>query len=163
MSSQERPNIINRFNNEWKFLSNFQASTFFYEGKKYASVEHCYQAMKTTDLVEQEKIRNAISPSQAKKFGKLAVLREDWEEVKIPLMKELLRLKFENAFLRFKLLATRNAILIEGNTWHDTVWGMCNCHKHNGEGQNILGKLLMNLRDELLEQDKVEQLLEDGC
>lgn len=156
-------NVINRFNGENKFLSNFQASTFFYNGKKYATVEHAYQALKTLDPEEHEKVRNAIAPSQAKKLGKTLTLREDWDQVKTQTMLELLRLKFQNAFLRCKLIVTHNAIIIEGNTWHDTFWGVCNCSKHNGEGQNILGKLLMQVREEVKEEDRIEQLAEDGC
>ena len=150
MSSPEKPNVIERFNGENKFLSNFQTSTFFHEGMKYPSVEHAYQAAKCANADEHEKVRNAISASQAKKFGKEAMLRDDWENVKVPLMKTFLDLKFQNPFLRHKLIATGNAILIEGNTWHDTFWGVCNCPKHNGEGQNMLGKLLMTVRDEVI-------------
>lgn len=147
-SSLARPNVIDRFRGDYKFLSNFQASTFFYQGKKYASVEHVYQAMKSNDPDEQEKIRNAIAPSQAKKMGKSVVIRDDWETVKVPLMKEFLKLKFQNPFLRHRLLATKHAILIEGNTWHDVVWGQCKCNKCGGQGQNLLGKLLMEVRAE---------------
>jgi ribA/ribD-fused uncharacterized protein len=154
-------NVINRFNNENKFLSNFQASTFFYKGKKYASVEHAYQALKTLDPDEHEKVRNAVSPSQAKKFGKSLTLREDWDLVKSTIMLELLRLKFQNPFLRMKLIATGNAILIEGVTWHDTFWGVCNCPKHNGEGQNVLGKLLMQVREEVKIEDQSDQIADD--
>lgn len=150
-------NVINRFNNENKFLSNFQASTFFYNGKKYATVEHAYQALKTLDETEHERVRNAIAPSQAKKLGKTLTLREDWEQVKTQTMLDLLRLKFQNPFLRNKLLATNNAIIIEGNSWHDNFWGICNCGKCSTEGgQNLLGKLLMSLRDEIRQEELAE-------
>jgi ribA/ribD-fused uncharacterized protein len=158
-----QPNVIGRFNGEFKFLSNFQASTFFLERKKYASVEHAYQALKTTNEEEHERVRNAISPSQAKKFGKSVTIQEGWDEKKAGVMLDLLRLKFQNPFLRTKLIVTNNAVIIEGNTWHDTFWGVCNCPKHNGEGQNVLGKLLMQVREEIKEEDRNEQLLEDGC
>lgn len=161
MQSHENPNVIARFNLDNKFLSNFQASTFFYDGNKYTSVEHAYQALKSNDLEQQRLIREAIAPSQAKKMGKSVTLREDWEEVKVPIMKTLLDLKFQNPFLRHRLLATGNAILIEGNTWHDTFWGVCNCTKHNGEGQNFLGKLLMTVRDEARKQEVQDALPPD--
>ena len=149
MSSERK--IIDRFNIDYKFLSNFQASTFFYDGKRYATVEHAYQAMKSTDPIEQEKIRNAVSPSQAKKFGKNVQLRGDWENIKVDVMRELLEIKFQNPFLRHKLIATGDATLIEGNTWGDTYWGVC-----KGVGENVLGKLLMELRDKINEEEQTE-------
>jgi ribA/ribD-fused uncharacterized protein len=145
LSQNDKPtNIIDRFNDSNRFLSNFYPSTIFYEGLRYPSVEHAYQSLKSSIPEEREKIRNAISAGQAKKIGKTVTLREDWEQIKVPLMKDLLRLKFDNPFLRYKLLATGNSILIEGNTWNDVFWGVC-----RGNGLNMLGKLLMEVREEL--------------
>lgn len=152
--SQE--NVINRFWKDHKFLSNFHYSTIFYRGNKWKTVEHAYQAMKTLDITEQAKIRDASAPSQAKKYGRCVIVRDDWDQVKIEIMLELLRLKFHNPFLRGKLAATGNAILIEGNNWCDVVWGQCRCEKHNWEGLNLLGRLLMQVRDEIN-----SELLED--
>jgi hypothetical protein len=59
-------------------------------------------------------------------------------------MYALLAQKFSHDHLREKLIGTGAAMLIEGNTWGDTYWGVC-----NGEGYNHLGRLLMDLRDEL--------------
>ena len=66
-------------------------------------------------------------------------------------MKTVLRAKFtRHADLRDLLLATRGQALIEGNTWHDQTWGSCNCPRHiNVAGQNLLGNLLMEVREEL--------------
>ena len=63
-------------------------------------------------------------------------------------MKELLRRKFSIPYLRDLLLNTENATLIEGNTWNDTFWGI---DLKTGKGQNHLGKLLMEIREELKE------------
>ena len=43
-------------------------------------------------------------------------------------------------------MATRDRVLIEGNDWGDTFWGMT-----DGEGENHLGKILMRVRAELRE------------
>ena len=59
-------------------------------------------------------------------------------------MRDCLRLKFEIPELREALLNTDNAKLIEGNWWGDKFWGIC-----NGVGENNLGKLLMEVRDEI--------------
>ena len=73
-------------------------------------------------------------------------MRADWEEVKIEIMEEALRLKFDDPHLKDLLLATGDKELIEGNTWNDQFWGVC-----NGVGENNLGKLLMKLRKEYSE------------
>jgi predicted NAD-dependent protein-ADP-ribosyltransferase YbiA (DUF1768 family) len=58
--------------------------------------------------------------------------------------KDVIAAKFQNdgSQITQKLLATGNAILIEGNTWGDTFWGQC-----KGEGTNVLGNILMRRRD----------------
>jgi predicted NAD-dependent protein-ADP-ribosyltransferase YbiA (DUF1768 family) len=66
-------------------------------------------------------------------------------DVKVKLMFVLVTEKFkQNPELKQKLLETGNQELIEGNTWNDTFWGVC-----NGQGQNWLGKILMLVRSEL--------------
>ena len=64
-------------------------------------------------------------------------------------MRDGLRLKFQDPALRAKLLATGDEELIEGNTWHDRTWGRCVCAKCGGQGQHLLGQLLMELREEI--------------
>lgn len=59
-------------------------------------------------------------------------------------MLDLQRQKYTVPYLREKLLATGDAELVEGNTWGDRFWGVC-----NGVGQNWLGRLLMQVRDEI--------------
>ena len=46
--------------------------------------------------------------------------------------------------LRSLLVATGDRELIEGNTWGDTFWGV---DKNTGQGENHLGRILMELRD----------------
>lgn len=67
------------------------------------------------------------------------------------IMLELLRLKFtRNPELGKLLIATGDALLEEGNKWHDNFWGDCTCDDcRDIEGENWLGKLLMQVRDEL--------------
>ncbi len=136
---------ITSFSGAYRFLSNFWPATIVYEGVKYSTTEHAYQAAKSLDPVIREAISFLPYPSQAKKAGKGIKVRADWEEVKLQVMLDVLRLKFNSSeFLRLRLLATAPQELIEGNTWNDTFWGVC-----NGKGQNHLGKLLMQVRDEL--------------
>lgn len=73
------------------------------------------------------------------------MLRDDWEEVKDDLMYRIVLAKFlQNPSLADALIKTGNAQLIEGNTWGDTYWGMC-----DSVGENKLGEILMRVRDEL--------------
>ena len=107
----------------------------------YSTVEHAYQASKTTDESIRKIIRNAKTPGEAKKLGQSIVARDNWEEIKIEVMKLLIREKFENPFLRPMLLSTDNAELILNNKWNDHFWGVC-----KGVGENWLGKILMEER-----------------
>lgn len=135
---------ISQFSHEFGFLSNFHDSTITFEGKRYPSVEHAYQAAKSLDPDVREMVRKAKSPGVAKRMGRLIELRPDWESVKVEIMTTLVRKKFENPFLRPLLLATEDVELIEGNNWNDTFWGVC-----RGKGQNMLGKILMEVRKEV--------------
>jgi ribA/ribD-fused uncharacterized protein len=130
-------------------LSNFYKTTIYYEGEKYASVEHAYQAYKTLDHDTRKMIREATSPGAAKKLGQSVTVRPDWESVKVNIMRDLVRRKFENPFMTPLLLATGDALLVEGNWWGDTFWGVC-----NGVGQNWLGCILMDVREEFQKQEK---------
>ena len=88
-----------------------------------------------------------MSSSKAKRAGRSLHLREDWEVVKDSIMEEFIYQKFSKKEFKDKLLATGLATLIEGNTWNDTYWGVC-----NGAGFNRLGKILMKVRGALHDQ-----------
>jgi hypothetical protein len=76
-------------------------------------------------------------------------LRKDWEKIKDGVMLNLLRQKFlKGDQLTAKLLATGDKELVEGNYWHDVHFGVCYCDKCGGEGKNVLGQLLMLVREE---------------
>ena len=136
--------MINRFEGKYFFLSNFSNSKFCYEGINYPTVEHYFQAQKTLDSKERERIAKLPTPGEAKYAGRRVELRKDWEEVKDSVMLIGLYHKFKDPVLREKLLATGNEHLEEGNYWHDTYWGVC-----DGVGKNRLGELLMTVRKEV--------------
>lgn len=133
---------IEGFFGDFHFLSNFHPSLVEVERIEYPTVEHAYQAMKTEDRTERQGIAAMASPGSAKRAGRKVKLREDWEKVKVGIMTDLVALKFEDPELREKLLSTGNAYLEETNTWRDRFWGVC-----NGQGQNHLGRILMEVRD----------------
>lgn len=108
------------FEGDYAFLSNFYFCVIKFDGKDWPTSEHLFQALKTRDKDQQEKIRNCITPGQAKKLGRIVDLREDWDSIKDNVMRLVLRMKFnQNPFLKTKLLETGNEILIEKNYWHD--------------------------------------------
>lgn len=135
---------ITKFSGKYRFLSNFFPCNIKDDyWLVYPSVEHAFQAAKSLDRKIRECFLNG-SAGEAKIKGRRVEIRGDWEQVKVSVMKEFLRQKFTQEPLKTKLLETGDALLVEGNTWGDTFWGVC-----NGEGQNMLGKLLMEVRAEL--------------
>jgi ribA/ribD-fused uncharacterized protein len=141
--------VINDFHGEYFFLSNFSESPLYYNGKLWPTVEHAFQAAKV-DEDTANKILVAPTPGAAKRLGRTGTLIfKDWDVRRYNVMKQCLLRKFltDEALLN-KLMATGDAELIEGNTWHDNAWGDCSCEKcKNKPGANMLGKLLMEIRE----------------
>jgi ribA/ribD-fused uncharacterized protein len=145
--------MINKFEGEYAFLSNFYHSPFTHDGITYPTNEHFFQAYKTLDIAEKKAIAAAETPGQAKRMGRNVKLRSDWERIKSSVMELGLRLKFtEHPDLRQALIDTAPAQLVEGTTWHDRTWGVCMCPRCGGRGENRLGQLLMKLRDEYTDE-----------
>lgn len=138
-------NSITRFTGPYRFLSNFWPCEIKLDGLTYPSVEHAYQAAKTLDLGERFKILNTPYAGDAKRLGRNVTLREDWDAVRIDIMRELLLQKFSlYPGLRRYLLDTGDIHIEEGNTWGDRFWGTV-----DGQGENHLGKLLMMVREQI--------------
>lgn len=142
---------IEKFVGEFYFLSNFSSAIIYIDGEKYTSAEHAYQAAKAQSPQSKQLIREAKTPGLAKKLGYSVQLPDDWDAKKVDIMTNIIRKKFENPFLRPLLLATGSAELIEGNTWGDRFWGVC-----KGTGQNHLGKILMEIRQEIQLEEAFE-------
>lgn len=99
-------------------------------------------AMKTTDDKWRKKIMGAPTGASAKKIGKTVPLRSEWhEKYKNQTMMKALMIKFSNTYLQKLLLNTGDAYIEETNHWGDVYWGVC-----NGEGKNMLGRMLMFVR-----------------
>ncbi len=133
------------FSGEYAFLSNFYPCTILYEGILYPSTEHAYVAAKTENIIQRKHIAKIAFPGQAKKFGKTLVLRDNWDTIRLSVMMELLIQKFSQEPFDQWLLDTEDAFIEEGNTWGDKFWGTV-----NGVGENHLGKLIMEIRSELV-------------
>lgn len=157
--------MINKFEGRWRFLSNFWPCQIEHQGIKYPSVEHFYVAMKVNDqqLINgvyytpgdfREMIAKIKNPADVKKLGNKIKLRSDWEEKKLKVMNWAVRQKFRDPKLIELLLMTEGREMIEGNFWHDTFWGVCSCPKCKDIGQNHLGKILMEVREEVKLQNQ---------
>jgi len=165
------------FFKEYRFLSNFQMSYCQCSddmGFRYPSVEHFYQAQKTLDkelrksfayteledspFNEEVKFKSPEfeTPGQAKRAGGQLSLREDWDQVKLSVMRDGLFQKFDDPQLKNWLLATGHTYLEETNYWGDKFWGV-----HNGKGKNELGRLLIEVRTALQWDDYTEGLKEE--
>lgn len=144
--------MITKFRGEYAFLSNFYPSKVVLYGFTYYTVEHAYQASKSSDEFERQFIRALVTPMEAKRAGnsRLHEFRSDWEDVKVDIMTDLVRQKFNISALGQLLIATDPIEIVEGNDWHDTFWGKCYCGKCKGEGCNHLGEILMEVREELI-------------
>lgn len=135
---------IDDFRGKYFFLSNFYSCMVEYEGKRYQSAEAAFQAAKTLDEHERS-LFTELSPSQAKQRGRRIPLRDDWEDIKVQVMRDVCFAKFsQNESLKQRLLDTGDAMLEEGNNWGDTFWGIV-----AGYGENQLGKVLMGVRSAL--------------
>lgn len=129
-----------------RFLSNFWPCNIVFEGESYRSVEAAYVASKTTDPEIRAQVRRLQTSGDCKKYGKMIKLRPDFENIKMDVMKYLVSYKFssKNPELMQRLIDTGDRELIEGNDWGDVYWGVC-----NGVGENRLGRILMDVREEL--------------
>jgi len=150
-------NEIRRFDGtQYAFLSNFYPSVVQFEGLNYATVEHAFQAAKSTEFFFRKLIATlpAEKAGLAKRRGRTIRLRRDWENIKIDIMFDLLCYKFKQPDLKKLLLNTGGKKLIEGNHWHDNIWGDCSCKRCESiQGQNWLGRLLTEVRSQIEQKD----------
>jgi ribA/ribD-fused uncharacterized protein len=146
--------MINSFSGEHAFLSNFYQHRICFDGLVFPSVEHAFQAAKTLDRTEKMKIADAPTAATAKRLGrKVVVLRPSWDVYwRYSIMETLLAIKFSDTAIGDLLIATEPHGLIEGNTWHDQVWGDCRCGAGRclPTGMNLLGWMLVRQRDKLV-------------
>jgi ribA/ribD-fused uncharacterized protein len=128
-------------------FSNFADYGIKVDGVYWTTVEHYFQAQKFVGTEHVELIRKAKSPTIAARMGRSRQrpLRKDWESVKDDVMRKAVLCKFQqHAPLREMLLETGDEDIVE-NSPIDFYWG---CGK-DGSGKNMLGKILMEVREQL--------------
>ena len=134
-------------NDEYGEFSNFAPYAVSIDGKRWPTSEHYFQAQKFKEPRLKERIRKTKSPMVAARMGRdrSQPLRRDWESVKVEVMTKALRAKFtQHEDLRTLLLGTADAAIVE-HTDNDSYWG----DGGDGSGKNMLGRLLMRVREEL--------------
>jgi len=136
-----------------------------YQRIEFWTVENFYQAMKVDkrDITTRRRIAALppFGPNGAKREGRKLQLRPDWETIKEAVMEYALRQKFRPGTPEaYQLLDTipvgcpprQWPPIVETNNWHDNEWGNCICPRCAGiEGQDKLGKLLMDIRSDLFD------------
>lgn len=141
--------VIGFYPREFYPFDNFSSFKVEWNGYLFASVEEAYQAASFMGSDEElvEKIKKSHSADEAQRiaYANRDKRREDWDDVKVSIMEELLRLKIEqNPYVKKKLLQTGDYMIVEDSP-KDDFWGW----GPNRNGQNNLGKLWMKLREEL--------------
>ena len=140
--------MITEWINDYEFLRNDYKCRVSVQEWDFPSVEHAFQAEKTTDTKLKQKIELATDAREAKKIGRSLPLPSSWDKDRIGIMENLLRQKFSpyhNPELVQKLIGTGDEDLVMDHP-SDYFWGT----GHDDSGENMLGKLLMHIRKELV-------------
>lgn len=144
---------IKNFSGDREFLSPHFEYPIVYEGITFPTAWHAYQASRCEDNADKIRMRDA------KTIGDMEKIIDDlyrrwrntvWDKAWLN-MKDIQRIKFEAKKMKQMLLNTYPAKIIFGNKDHQHFWGICFAHLF-ATGQNALGKMLMNLRDEFMSQ-----------
>lgn len=149
---REEDNAIYGFFDKYRPFSNFHEEKFVLWGIEWQSGEHAFQAVKTLKPMWNFRIQAAETPSKAKQLGRRCPIRDDWEEVKLGIMYEIVSAKFsQSEELKELLLSTGEKYLEETNNWGDDFWGK----DIKKGGLNHLGEILMRVRSELREGEQI--------
>jgi len=132
---------------EFYVLSNFSSFQIEWKGKLWPTSEHVYQSEKFEDDELKEGVRNTRSAHEALKFARDNgdKIRKNWQNINLDVMKKIMHAKVnQHPYVKKKLLESGNRKLVE-DSWRDDFWGW----GPNKDGENHLGKLWMEVRDEL--------------
>jgi len=132
---------------EYRWLSNYFLCRVEWEGRVYGSAEAAYHSGKY--LRAERDVFTTLEPDLARKLSRVKPYdTAAWEARQVPTMREVVWAKFsQNPELAKKLLATGDRYLEETNWWGDKFWGV-----YRGEGQNLLGKIIMDTRARLAKE-----------
>ena len=156
-------NRIDSFQGEYAFLNNMYENPLTFDGVQYRNAEAAIQAQKCRNKKDCGLFGDLDAVGAITLVRELA-LRKDWDEVRLQVMEDVVRIKFtQSENLAERLLMTGDKELVHGNNRNDTYWG---CDTLTGYGENHLGRILMKIRSELLsertKQDKTVPLAESS-
>ena len=150
---------VHKLDGEWGVFSNFAHTPIIVDGVEFSSSEHLFQLMKFKDPAVIANIANGVTNNgkkcyQIKKTVKSYekdYRRDDWGRMIIDAMKFCLMKKYEqSAEFRKKLEESKGKYIVEDQTTMPKkapdAWGV-KCDGDNFAGPNLLGRLLMELRD----------------
>ena len=146
------------FKDKYFFLSTFYECpiSLIIEGKdcRFSNVEAAYQAQKNPEIADKF---SQVKGLEAKRMeGKLKITKTDWEHYHLYAMANALHAKFQNNFLRTMLKQIKEPIIHE-NYWGDEYWGV-----YKNSGKNILGKMLMVIRDTDNDLNKLSEYIDEN-
>lgn len=139
------------------FLSNFYPCDIKLElnGKVcyFKSTEAAFQAQKNLEVADRW---SKLKPLEAKRIGaEIELTTPDWEHYRLYAMAKALHEKFKDPYL-FVLLKNVDEEIVEDNYWKDTFWGKC-----KGEGKNMLGRMLTNIKENNNDLDILNKYIEE--
>lgn len=138
-------------------FSNFSKHRIFLKNRFWKTTEHYFQAQKFIEIEYQNEIHKMDSPMDAAKYGRRRnlPLRKDWEEQKDDIMREAVEAKIkQHSDVRELLMSTGNKEIIE-HTKNDSYWA----DGGNGTGKNMLGVILMELREKYKDYDDLKDIM----
>lgn len=142
-----------RATGEYGFLSNLYKRRIVFEDKEFTCAEAAYQFGKPKDRAVAEWLISAPKPHLCAVAAHALLafdIRPDWNDIKVDRMRAVLEAKFtQHADLKVVLMGTGDATIIE-DSQTDSFWGA----GKNGTGQNMLGQLLMELRQKFWKEYK---------
>lgn len=144
---QEDTNYIGFYERDFYCFSNFSSFAIIWKGKFCLTSEHAYHTERFEDEEVKDLIRKTMSAHDALKVSHQheGNYRKDWQDVKVGIMKDILREKVkQHPYIKKKLLDSEDKVLVE-DSWRDDFWGWGS----NKDGQNMLGKLWMEVREEV--------------
>ena len=144
------------YEHDYYMFSNFSSFAIEWKGKLWMTSEHAYHSEKFTDEALKAAIRETRSAHDALKLSHEhgGAYCPDWAQVKVGIMKEILHAKVaQHPYVKKKLLETGEREIIE-DSWRDDFWGW----GPNKDGQNHLGKLWMEVRDEIRAEETASLL-----
>ncbi len=144
---------------EYGFLANYSPHGFYQNGIYYPTVEHYYQSEKFDNPNIRDSIITAKTPKEASMIGRDRThkRKEHFRDQKLQVMYEGVLEKFrQNPDIRSKLIETRNQIIRE-MTVKESYWGV----GPDLDGENHIGQILMNVREQV-KKEVLDTILEEA-